>query len=152
MRADSVAALKPLAVFLMIGTNDPQLLRCSPEQTASNVRCIVDLILRKSPETVIYLQSILPTGVMKFNRWSSEVNRQISQLEDGHSIVFLNLRPAFLTGDLLNPKCTADGIHLNGFGYFVWKTQIESIMKELILQQRNTAQVGAFASAVGSPV
>ena len=152
MRADSVAALKPLAVFLMIGTNDPQLLNCSPEQTVANVRSIVELILRKSPQTVIYLQSILPSGVMKFNRWSSQVNELISQLADGQSVVFLNLRPAFLTGDLLNPRCTADGLHLNGFGYLVWKTQIEPIMKELILQQRNTAQIGAFASTVESSV
>lgn len=152
MRADSVAALKPLAVFLMIGTNDPQRLHCSPEQTVSNVRSIFELILRKSPGTVIYLQSILPTRVIKFNRWSSQVNQQMSQVADGHSVLFLNLRPGFLTGDLLNPQYTADGMHLNGSGYLAWKTQIEPVIKALIAGQESMAQRDAFASAAGASV
>lgn len=135
MRAESIGALHPLAVFLMIGTNDLQLLHCRPEQTVSNWRSIIELIHRKSPETVIYAQSILPTGTPKFNDWSMRVNQQVSGLADGRSVIFVDLRSAFLLDNSLNPEYTADGIHLNGKGYLVWKKQIETIVRGLIREQ-----------------
>ncbi len=135
MRAESIAALHPLAVFLMIGTNDLQMLRCRPEQTVSNWRSIIELIHLKSPNTTVYAQSILPTVATKFNQWSELVNQQLPRLADGRSVVFVNLRPAFLLDNSLNPEYTPDGIHLNGKGYLVWKRQIETIVQELIRVQ-----------------
>jgi lysophospholipase L1-like esterase len=135
IRADSIAALHPIAVFLMIGTNDPQMLRCSPEQTVSNWRTIVAAIQRKSPDTTIYLESLLPTFAPKFNHWSQLVNQQLPSLADGRSVVFVNLRPAFLSGDALNPNYTPDGIHLNGAGYLAWKRQIDTFIQELFRRQ-----------------
>lgn len=140
-RAPSIASLHPLAVFLMIGTNDAQLLRCTPEQTVSNWRSIINVIHQQSPDTVVYMQSILPSSAPKFNQWSERVNQQLSALADGSSVFFVNLRPTFVLNGVMNPEYAADGLHLNGNGYLAWKKQIAPIMQELAHRQ-STLQVG----------
>ena len=140
-RAPSIAALRPIALFLMIGTNDPQLLRCTPEQTVSNWRSIINVIHEQSPDTVVYMQSILPSSAPKFNQWSERVNQQLSKLANGSSVFFLNLRPAFLLNGVMNPEYAADGLHLNGNGYLTWKKEIAPIMQELAQRQSNCKSI-----------
>jgi lysophospholipase L1-like esterase len=134
-RADSVAALKPLAVFLMIGTNDAPSLGYRPSDTVENHRAIVQRILHDSPETKIYEESILPSRVPRFNQWSAETNEGIRRLADGKSVIYLNLRDAFLENGELSNRFTSDGLHLNGSGYLLWKQQVDPIVKELIAAQ-----------------
>jgi lysophospholipase L1-like esterase len=137
-RIDSVATLKPLAVFLMIGANDLQSLGYSPEQTSTNWRSIIEAILQKSPDTIIYAQSILPSVALKFNEWSARVNEQLRSFARPDSVVYLDMRPLFLDGEVLGSKYTSDGLHLNGTGYAAWKEQINLIMTELIARQASS--------------
>jgi lysophospholipase L1-like esterase len=130
-RSAEVAAMKPRAVFLMIGTNDLQEVGYAPADTARNYREIVNTLRRSSPRVRIYLESLLPTQSPKFNRWSDRVNQEVRNLADGNSIVYLNLRDAFLENGTLGKNFTLDGIHLNGNGYLLWKQQIDPIMSEL---------------------
>jgi lysophospholipase L1-like esterase len=130
-RSAEVGALKPRAVFLMIGTNDLQDVGYTPADTARNYREIVNTLRQSSPRVRIYLESLLPTQSPKFNRWSERVNQEIRNLADGNSIVYLNLRDAFLENGALGKKFTIDGIHLNGNGYLLWKQQIDPIISEL---------------------
>jgi lysophospholipase L1-like esterase len=130
-RSAEVAALKPRAVFLMIGTNDLQEVGYSPADTARNYRAIVKTLRDLSPRVHIYLESILPTQSPKFNRWSERVNQEVRNLADGNSIVYLNLRDAFLENGALGKSFTIDGTHLNGNGYLLWKKQIDPIITEL---------------------
>ena len=134
-RIDSVAALKPLAVFLMIGTNDAQALGYRPADTLANHRRIVRRLLESSPGTWIYEQSILPSQVPRFNRWSAETNEGIRRLADGKSVFYLNLRDAFSKDGKLDSRFTNDGLHLNGGGYLLWRQYIGSIMEDLIKAQ-----------------
>jgi hexosaminidase len=129
-RSPGVAALTPRAVFLMIGTNDLQGLGYAPEDTVRNEREII-AILQQSPGVRIYLQSLLPTQAPKFNRWSEQVNQQLQGLADGKSVVYVNLRDAFLENGALGKALTVDGIHLNGNGYLLWKKQIDPIVAGL---------------------
>jgi lysophospholipase L1-like esterase len=130
-RSDEVAALKPQAVFLMIGTNDPQTVGYSPRDTARNYQRIVDKLRNSYPRVRIYLESLLPTESPKFNRWSEQVNQEIQGLANGNSIVYLNLRDRFLENGSLGHRFTSDGTHLNGNGYLLWKEQIDPIIAEL---------------------
>lgn len=134
-RTAGVGAMKPLAVFVMVGANDPQMLGYSPGQTLDNYRAIVGTILRKSPDTVVYLQSILPTAAPKFNRWSEHVNQGLATLADGDRVRFLNLRPAFLREGVVNPEFVVDGIHLSGKGYQTWGRAIEGEVSQWIARQ-----------------
>jgi lysophospholipase L1-like esterase len=131
-RAASIGALKPLAVFLMIGTNDPQALGYSPDDTLGNYRGIIQTILKESPQTTIYLQSLLPSRTPKFNKWSARVNQGIRRLADGRSTIYLDLRASFLDDGVLASYFTQDGIHLNGTGYLNWKTLIEPVVSPLL--------------------
>ena len=143
-RADSVAALKPLAVFLMIGTNDAPALGYRPGDTVENHRAIARKILQISPETRIYEESLLPSRVRRFNQWSDETNAGIRRLADGKSVIYLNLRDAFLENGELSNRFTSDGLHLNGSGYLLWKQQVDPIVKELIgAQLRDASRASA---------
>jgi hypothetical protein len=82
-RAASVAELRLSAVFLMIGTNDAQLLGYSPADTLRNYGLIIQRLRQSSPDIRIYAQSLLPSRAPKFNKWSEEVNRGIREMADG---------------------------------------------------------------------
>jgi lysophospholipase L1-like esterase len=108
------------------------LLGLAPAVTLRNYRAIIGAILRSSPDTVIYAQSLLPSRTPKFNRWSEEANRGIRNLTDGKSVIFVNLRPAFYDANhLLDKRYTFDGIHLSTEGYLHWKQQIDPIIEPL---------------------
>jgi lysophospholipase L1-like esterase len=119
----------------MIGTNEAPSLGYRPSDTVENHRAIVQRILHDSPETKIYEESILPSRVPRFNQWSAETNEGIRRLADGKSVIYLNLRDAFLENGELSNRFTSDGLHLNGSGYLLWKQQVDPIVKELIAAQ-----------------
>ena len=134
-RSAGVGAMRPLAVFLMAGANDPQGLGYAPAQTLDNCREIVRTIRQLSPDTAIYLQSLLPTSAPKFNRWSEQVNRGLAAMADGDRLRFINLRPAFLRDGVVGKEFVVDGIHLSGKGYLLWKKEIESEVYRWIARQ-----------------
>lgn len=136
-RIGQVTALRPMAVFLMIGTNDHQGIGLSPDGTARVVGEIVSTIRRDSPQTLVYLQALLPSRVPKFVEWSGQTNRLVAQLADNRSVFFLDFRGAFLEDGLLASRLTRDGIHLTPAGYQLWKTSLDPVIAEL-LQRRNT--------------
>ena len=131
-RVATVASLRPLAVFLMIGTNDAQLLGYAPRDTLRNYQRIIRELHQLSPDTHIYAESLLPSRAPKFNMWAVEVNRGIRQLADGNTVTFIDLRSAFLDSNgAMNARYTIDGLHLNGSGYLLWKRQIDPLLQEL---------------------
>jgi lysophospholipase L1-like esterase len=137
-RISTVSDLRPLAVFLMIGTNDAQLLGYDPADTLRNYRLIVQNLRQSSrdtriPDTRIYVQSILPSRAPKFNHWSAEVNRGIRQLAEEEGVTFVDLRPAFMDSNrTLSERLTIDGLHLNAEGYLLWKRQIDPLVQEVV--------------------
>jgi len=130
-RIETVTALKPTAIFLMIGTNDHQLLNLSPAMTIANYRAILQRIHELTPGTVVYLQSLLPTRAPRFNRWRIEVNRGVRKLADGRTVMYLDICDRFLEGEILGRRFSEDGIHLSGEGYLVWKNAIAPAMVSL---------------------
>jgi lysophospholipase L1-like esterase len=128
-RIDRVAALRPRAVFLMIGVND-NTRHVAAGATLRNYRQIVQRIRAVSPETVIYIQSILPTSFRgdTFNAWSMSVNSGLRELCDGSQIMYLDLYRQFLAGSELNLEYSVDGLHLNGKGYELWRKNVASFV------------------------
>lgn len=132
-RIRSVTDLRPSAVFLMIGTNDLGLL--PPATIASNISAILSEIRRGCPDTLTYLQSILPSRSIKRNRWAQEVNMELSKFADGQTIRYLSLYDCLLDNeDLLDSRFTHDGLHLSGDGYLKWAAQIQSHIEDLLGQ------------------
>lgn len=63
------------------------------------------------------------------NKDLQTINQGIQKIAAEYDLIFVNLYPHFTdkNGDL-DRKYTADGIHLNGNGYKIWKEQIEQFL------------------------
>jgi lysophospholipase L1-like esterase len=137
-RLDEVTESKPDKVFVMIGVNDLARDR-SVDYVLENYDKIVNQIEQDSPDTKIYIQSVLPVNE-DFEQFSShvdktpeikEVNKGLKKLADQKGFTYIDLFDDMSTeGDQLNPDYTEDGLHLNGEGYLVWKVEIDKYIQQ----------------------
>lgn len=138
-RLDAVVSGRPAKIFLMIGVND--LSRGISEDTvAGNISKIIDKVHADSPDTRIYLQSILPVNEDKdmFEGHTARradiapLNERLRALAADKGAVYIDLFSSFTEEgtDKLNPEYTNDGLHLLGSGYLLWKKIIESYVYE----------------------
>lgn len=135
-RLNQVTQSKPQKIFLMIGIND-FFNNIQANQILDNYQKVVKTIKTNSPNTKIYIESLLP---LNFNLDKSKrgfnnqdilsFNNQLKNLSDNSNIFYIDLYSAFLdTSGQLNKQYTLDGIHLNGQGYLVWKNQLTTYLK-----------------------
>jgi lysophospholipase L1-like esterase len=138
-RLDAVSIIHPTSVFLMVGINDAAG-RVDVATAAQNYRQIIQHIRESSPNTIIYAQSVLPVYSYmadqllgrgrgpEINRWVDAMNEQIRHLADDKSVIFLDLRDDLSQHGELDPRYSADGVHLNGVGYGVWKHKVSPFL------------------------
>ncbi|MEA5427716.1 family 20 glycosylhydrolase [Arcicella lustrica] len=135
-RLSEVYNRKPDKVFLLIGTNDLAK-GISPDSVIKNIRWITTILKEKSPNTKIFVQSILPVNE-SFNKFGGHtskkqqilsVNKILSTISASIPFTFLDIHAALAdsTGRL-DVRFTNDGLHLNGAGYQKWKSLIEHKM------------------------
>jgi lysophospholipase L1-like esterase len=151
-RLEEIIHYKPKAVFLLIGVNDlfednrsrPER---TPEYVANNIFLISDIINKKSPNTKIYTQTIIPINNNQYLTekpnieflhadYSPSINEQINEvnknLKRNLSLNIIDLHSTFLNEDLqLNPQFSTDGVHLNDLGYQNWIDIINPILKDI---------------------
>lgn len=120
---------RPAKIFLMIGIND--LGRgTSPDSIVCQTDRILGKIQNESPETAIYLQSILPVnesfGMFEGHTRQREIiaplNLRLKQLAEKRKVIYIDLYSHFVEPgtDKLNPAYSNDGLHLMGAGYLKW--------------------------------
>ncbi|MCK3684728.1 GDSL-type esterase/lipase family protein [Maribellus sp. YY47] len=138
-RLNPIVSGKPAKLFLMIGINDMS--RSIGQDTiVDNIAKIIDEFQTKSPDTKIYLQSILPVNDNFTNykkhaacqKQVPEINKELKKLAAKRKITYIDLFPHFTneTGIQLNEKYTNDGLHLMGDGYLVWVDLIKDYVNE----------------------
>lgn len=131
-RLPHIAAGKPAKIFLMIGIND--IARNIPTGvSAANIEKIVEMIREESPDTKVYIHSVLPTNNSydEFANYQNktaaikQLNNDIEAFCEKQNIPFIDLSKAF-GGDefILQDEFTNDGLHLNGAGYELWKSTL----------------------------
>lgn len=132
-RLDEVVESKPTKIFLMIGINDLAI-GFSPEQIVNNIKAIVKSIQKESPDTLVYLEGILPvnsdySNFPNHNNKTQEIlgiNRVLKRLAEEYGVTYIDLHSRFIVDDYkLNPEYTNDGLHLTGAGYMAWKEEVE---------------------------
>ncbi|HOI88223.1 MAG TPA: GDSL-type esterase/lipase family protein [Lentimicrobium sp.] len=131
-RIDEVVSSEPKKIFIMIGTNDLGRGK-SVNQIITEYEVLVELIINKTPQTELYLQSILPTKnqITRKNEDIIEINKGIVEIAKKHSLTYINLYDLFKTKDNeLNMNFSFDGLHLNGDGYLLWKDAVINYIKE----------------------
>ena len=127
----------PAKLFLLIGIND-----VSHDLTADSVvtliTLLIDRIQRESPDTKLYLQSLLPINesVCKYKTMIGktdivpEINRKLETLAASRKIPFINLFPLFAEKgtNILRKELTTDGLHLTEEGYQIWSRKLKKYL------------------------
>jgi lysophospholipase L1-like esterase len=132
-RLDGVLKDHPSVIFLLIGIND--IGRGLPISViADNYRRIADRVREESPNTKLYLQSVLPMNdailAMDYlkNKKDSIIalNAAIKRIAVEKHLEYIDLHPVFADakGDL-RPDMTVDGIHLKPAAYIPWVAYLE---------------------------
>ena len=124
---ECIAIGKPKKVFLMLGTNDLGTAGMnSTEQVLHNVTLIIECLQKKSPNTQIYLQSILPSenGIRNL-KVEQDTNAALARLCMQKNITFIDLWKD-LSSISQNFEHTLDGLHLKASGYAIWCKKIQS--------------------------
>ncbi|MCD8080901.1 MAG: serine hydrolase [Bacteroides sp.] len=125
---------KPQKLFLLVGANDVSH-DLSTDSIVSLITQVVDKISSGSPETQLYLQSLLPINE-SFGRYKRltgktsqfpEINQRLEALAAQRSITFVNLYPLFTEPgtDILRKELTNDGLHLTEEGYRIWSKALK---------------------------
>ncbi|MGC4234648.1 MAG: GDSL-type esterase/lipase family protein [Niabella sp.] len=125
-RLDEIVRHKPAKVFLMIGVNDLKR-NVPPAYIIANYRKIVQEIRSASPQTIIYLNSVLPVNEQKLiapfravkNQDIQTLNKALLEISKNSrqvQYVDLHMLLADSKGDL-RPEITPDGIHLEVAAY-----------------------------------
>ena len=124
-RLDEVIALKPRAVFLMIGVND--ITRNIPKETSvDNLRAILTRLERADIKT--FAAYVLPVARQrkKHNDSVSALNVAFADVLAEHpSTQVIDLRPLVRNADgYLRDDLSYDGLHLDAAGYALWRDVI----------------------------
>ena len=122
----------PKAIFLQIGTNDlPWYEYRNDEQIIHTYEQIIRTCQELSPETRLYLESILPREKSYAKRIQS-LNKQIADLAEKYQCTYIHLFPHFADqSSRLRKELTNDSLHLLGDGYQIWKAQLQPFLDEL---------------------
>lgn len=134
-RLDDVTRRRPSKLFLLIGIND--IGKDIPDAViADNVRRIVEAVQAESPETTIYVQSLLPVNPAypRFpQHYDKEyhvihVNVLLREVAVATGTHFINLFPVFMDArERLDERLTGDGLHLNADGYRLWVDHLKQM-------------------------
>jgi lysophospholipase L1-like esterase len=113
----------------MIGTND--LARgASASEVVGGIEAIVERLKQDSPDSEVYLQSVLPRAA-DYRERVEAVNARLAEVAGEMGVGWIDLYPSFLDPDTgaIRAELSNDALHLLGPGYAVWKEGIEPLVR-----------------------
>ena len=120
---------KPKKVFLKIGINDLFQDNLTPEYVANTIKLIVDKIHLESPDTKIYVHTILPTANNTALKTKIVETNTIIKNSVSSYYQVIDLHPLFAdANDLMISSYTVDGVHLTEAGYVLWQNYIKELV------------------------
>jgi lysophospholipase L1-like esterase len=123
-RLEQISRATPAKVFLLIGTND--LFRGDAEdEIVANITEILDRLKQETPDTEVYLQSVLPRAP-SYRAAVEALNARLSEVALERGSAWVDLYTAFLDPETggIRAELSNDELHLLGPGYALWKEQI----------------------------
>lgn len=135
VRLDQVAAMRPRALFLLIGVNDLST-RWRPD-VYKDYAALLDDLKEQLPDTQIYVQSLLPTRddmrVIMDNSVIVLVNNKIRAMAEERGMAYIDIFSGLLdpAENRLKREYTMDGLHLTPAGYAVWEQALAPYLGQL---------------------
>lgn len=126
--------ISPRVVVLMIGTNNTGSSH-SAEAIAEGVAKVVQTIREKSPATKVLLVSVLPREKGRPEQAAKVpiINQQISKLDDGQAVRFLDLTKHFVDAEgKVRADLMPDLLHPNAAGYQLWADAMQPLLVEMM--------------------
>lgn len=122
-RLHQITSGHPSKVFLLIGTNDLS----AEKPVADIVDNIVEIVTRintESPDTQVYVQSVLPRA-QDYREQIEALNDQLQKSIAGKA-TWINLYPLFVddTDGSIRDDLSNDELHLLGPGYLLWRDEL----------------------------
>lgn len=133
---DIILEPNPRKIFVMLGINSLKN-NMSSQDFIDNYTQLLEKIKTNSPNTQVYIQSVLPINqkigkvvlgekmLNTDNDEIKEVNFQLQQLAKKFNYTFINLYTLFIKNGSLPKIYSFDGLHLSGDGYLLWKEAIQ---------------------------
>ena len=128
-RLEQVTRAEPAKVFLLIGTND--LYRgASEDEIVADIEEILDQLKQESPDSEVYLQSVLPRAA-SYRARVEALNARLAEVAGEQGAAWVDLYPGFLDPDTgaIRAELSNDELHLLGPGYALWRDQIEGLVR-----------------------
>lgn len=132
-RLDDILCCKPLAIFLLIGTNDlPWFEYRSDKAILKTYSEILDRCRTLAPQTRVYVQSLLPRR-KNYSMRIVNLNAQLKQLAGQFNFEYIDLYPSFADpSGQLRSELTNDHLHLMAGGYALWVEILTPYINALI--------------------
>ena len=129
-----VIALKPSAVFLLVGINDLKSTK-SNNTILVNYERIVLRISKSVPGVKLFVESILPTRNLEERPLEriQLLNVEIHKLAMKYGVKFLDVYPLFVNpkGELAE-EFSNDGLHLTLLGYEKWGDYLRQVLSTML--------------------
>lgn len=138
-RLHSILQGKPKALFLMAGTNDILEKETLPTVLHDYID-LINLVRKTSPETKLYVQSLLPVNETFSNEKLSGMTNTIASFNvqlrhycERHHVGYINIFKRFVRHGTneMRRELTSDGLHLTPFGYKVWAFELKKYLLDL---------------------
>ncbi|MUH01198.1 G-D-S-L family lipolytic protein [Scytonema sp. UIC 10036] len=135
-RLDVIVESQPKKIFLMIGINDITYYNKFIEEVLINYKAILTELHKKTPNTKVFIQSVLPVNnqVTRFYQDNSNIlklNSKLKELSIEFSYQYIDVFSYLSDSEnQLDMKYTSDGLHLNGQGYLMWAKVIENYVND----------------------
>jgi len=130
-RLKEVYHYKPAAVFILMGINDLWNDAVTEEDLAANILEIIQTLNEKSPETKVYVQTILPTANETKIASIAAVNEELKNNLNQARYEIIDLHALFADeNDLMKEELSYDGTHLNDEGYEVWVNHVKPYVEQ----------------------
>lgn len=137
-RMESVYALEPSVVVLLIGVNDFMNESRSLEATAADYEKIIVALKEKLPNAKIVLQSVYPGfdgARFKLAKWQDTIKKLnviISEFSVKYDCIFADIYPCLLDNEtgMMDKRYTNDGCHPNEAGYEVISKNLKPYIEQ----------------------
>lgn len=126
-RIDPILQGRPRAIFLMAGVNDLIFSKITPEALLAQYERLLDRIEAESPETELFIESLLPLDEPRNTQYFTgknarieAFNRLLREMAARRGLVYIDIWSRMAHEGSMPSELTVDGIHLNAAGYKRW--------------------------------